>query len=75
MAEPREETEPRIEAKRKSAFRFRLSSDVDLLKEVMHVQPFDCPHGQTKSRWGGGGMRGIHGDGVTALGCRKRLTI
>ncbi|KAG9407141.1 hypothetical protein AC1031_001837 [Aphanomyces cochlioides] len=63
------------ENKRKHAFRFKAASDIDLLKEVIHIQPFDAHFGQTKSRWDevGNHMMEIYGDKVTVVGCRKRF--
>ncbi|EQC33592.1 hypothetical protein SDRG_08699, partial [Saprolegnia diclina VS20] len=35
----------------RKAFRFTVASDVDLLKEVMFVSPYDCQYGQIAKRW------------------------
>ncbi|KAG9408113.1 hypothetical protein AC1031_021350 [Aphanomyces cochlioides] len=57
------------EKKRKSAYRFKAASDIDLLKEVMLIQPFAAAYGQTKSRW-----EEISDNFVlTGQGCRKRF--
>ncbi|CAK4169771.1 unnamed protein product, partial [Aphanomyces euteiches] len=63
------------ENKRKHAFRFKAASDIDLLKEDIHIQPFDAPFGQTKSRWDevGNHLMEIYGDKITVVGCRKRF--
>ncbi|CAK4312458.1 unnamed protein product [Aphanomyces euteiches] len=63
------------ENKRKHAFRFKAASDVDLLKEVIYVQPFDAPFGQTKLRWDevADQVTDIYGDVVTVMCCRKRF--
>ncbi|RHY20134.1 hypothetical protein DYB32_010101 [Aphanomyces invadans] len=68
-------SEPSDATKRKTAFRFTIAADVDLLKEVVLVAPYDAAYGQTTARWDeiGDNMRGIHGDAITALGCRKRF--
>ncbi|RHY08804.1 hypothetical protein DYB36_000357 [Aphanomyces astaci] len=61
-------------AKRKPAHRFTIPQDVDLLKEVLTICPHDAPYGQTSGRWAevGDRMRTIHGDSLSATGCRKR---
>ncbi|RHY14925.1 hypothetical protein DYB32_010807 [Aphanomyces invadans] len=61
--------------KRKTAFRFTIAADVDLLKEVALVAPYDAAYGQTTARWDeiGDNMRSIHGDTITASSCRKRF--
>ncbi|ETW02808.1 hypothetical protein H310_05293 [Aphanomyces invadans] len=62
-------------AKRKAAFRFKSASDVDLLKEVIHIQPYDAPYGAVKSRWDevAANMCMTYGDGLTSVSCRKRF--
>ncbi|OQR86388.1 hypothetical protein ACHHYP_10592 [Achlya hypogyna] len=35
--------------RRKTPFRFEGCTDVDLLKEVIHVRPFDAPYGEVKN--------------------------
>ncbi|ETV97437.1 hypothetical protein H310_09765 [Aphanomyces invadans] len=61
--------------KRKPAYRFTIAADVDLLKEVVLVAPFDAGYGQTTARWDeiGDNMRSIHGEAVTAICCRRRF--
>ena len=61
--------------KRKAAYRFTTSVDIDLLKEVMFVCPYDAPYGQAPARWDEvvEHMRGQHGPDLTATGCRKRM--
>ncbi|KAG9412797.1 hypothetical protein AC1031_015696 [Aphanomyces cochlioides] len=39
------------EGKRNEVFRFKASTDVDLLREVMRAQPFAADYGQTGRRW------------------------
>ncbi|OQR96943.1 hypothetical protein ACHHYP_12886 [Achlya hypogyna] len=60
--------------KRKPAYRFSTSVDIDLLKEIVDVCPHSAPHGQTAARWEevGNNMRRIHGEAISATGCRKR---
>ncbi|RHY13658.1 hypothetical protein DYB32_010908 [Aphanomyces invadans] len=62
-------------AKRMAAFRFKSASDVDLLKEVIHIQPYDAPYGAVKSRWDevAANMCMMYGDGLTSVSCRKRF--
>ncbi|KDO22368.1 hypothetical protein SPRG_11320 [Saprolegnia parasitica CBS 223.65] len=64
-----------LPTKTKKTFRFSVASDVDLLKEVINVAPYDAPFGQTIARWEEvtEHMRGIHGEHVTFTGCRKRF--
>ncbi|KAH9104390.1 hypothetical protein AeMF1_019515 [Aphanomyces euteiches] len=64
------------EGKRKEVFRFKASTDVDLLREVMRIQTFAADYGQTGRRWEelSGYMCEIHGDGaVNAYSCRRRF--
>ncbi|KAG9397930.1 hypothetical protein AC1031_016348 [Aphanomyces cochlioides] len=64
------------EGKRKDVFRFKASTDVDLLREVMRIQPFAAEYGQTGRRWEQLSvcMCEIHGEGaVTAYSCRRRF--
>ena len=60
--------------KRRTARRFSVPEDIDLLKEIMLVCPHEAPYGQTAARWEevGQHMRAIHGTGLTTIGCRKR---
>ncbi|KAJ3028475.1 UNVERIFIED_CONTAM: hypothetical protein HDU68_001622 [Siphonaria sp. JEL0065] len=37
--------------KRKQAYRFNAATDIALLKEIEHIQPYDAPHGQKAERW------------------------
>ncbi|CAK4812238.1 unnamed protein product, partial [Aphanomyces euteiches] len=39
------------EGKRKDVFRFKASTDVDHLRDVMRIQPFAAEYGQTGRRW------------------------
>ncbi|ETV92427.1 hypothetical protein H310_13306 [Aphanomyces invadans] len=61
--------------KRKPAYRFTNTADVDLLNEVVLVAPFDAGYGQTTARWDeiGDNMRSIHGEAITAICCRRRF--
>ncbi|KDO25913.1 hypothetical protein SPRG_08854 [Saprolegnia parasitica CBS 223.65] len=61
--------------KRKTAFRFRCASDIDLLREVVYIQPFAAPHGQTTDRWTkvATQVAQIHGSGITPNNVRKRF--
>ncbi|EQC28599.1 hypothetical protein SDRG_13678, partial [Saprolegnia diclina VS20] len=61
--------------KRKTAFRFRCASDIDLLREVVYIQPFAAPHGQTTDRWTkvATHVARIHGSGITPNNVRKRF--
>ncbi|KAG9417097.1 hypothetical protein AC1031_001485 [Aphanomyces cochlioides] len=63
------------DSKRKAAFRFMTSSDIDLLKEVIHIQPFDAPHGQTAARWLviESNLKAIYGESISSKGCRTRF--
>ncbi|KAG9409833.1 hypothetical protein AC1031_020139 [Aphanomyces cochlioides] len=63
------------EKKRKSAYRFKAASDIDLLKEVMLIQPFAAAYGQTKSCWEefSDNLCAIYGSVLTGQGCRKRF--
>ncbi|KAG9415562.1 hypothetical protein AC1031_009009 [Aphanomyces cochlioides] len=63
------------DSKRKAAFRFKTSSDIDLLKEVIHIQLFDAPHGQTAARWLviENNMKAIYGESISSKGCRTRF--
>ncbi|OQR85759.1 hypothetical protein ACHHYP_20550 [Achlya hypogyna] len=62
--------------RRKSAFRFRVVHDVELLQEVANIEPYDAPHGEAKARWSkvAENLCSIHGAGVlTSSGCRVRF--
>ncbi|KAG9407041.1 hypothetical protein AC1031_001672 [Aphanomyces cochlioides] len=64
-----------VKSKRKTAFRFKVSSDVELLKEVIHIQPFAASYGQTKARWEdvGVNMCKLYGDAIMDTGWRVRF--
>ncbi|OQR84333.1 hypothetical protein ACHHYP_20684 [Achlya hypogyna] len=62
--------------RRKATFRFRAGADVDLLKEVINIQPFDAPFGETTSRWGtvAVNLSAIYGEGyVLPKACHTRF--
>ncbi|ETW06268.1 hypothetical protein, variant [Aphanomyces invadans] len=61
--------------RKKTAFRYSVSADIDLLKEVVMVAPYDAPYGQTSARWEEicDHMRQLHGDSLTTASCRKRF--
>ncbi|ETV98838.1 hypothetical protein, variant [Aphanomyces invadans] len=61
--------------RKKTAFRFSVSADIDLLKEVVMVVPFDAAYGQTSARWDEvcEHMRQLHGNAMTSVCCRKRF--
>ncbi|ETV63584.1 hypothetical protein H257_19488, partial [Aphanomyces astaci] len=47
--------------KRKTAFRFQGCTVVELLKEVIHVRPFEAPHGEVN-------LQRIYGQAITVNG-------
>ncbi|KAG9399361.1 hypothetical protein AC1031_011752 [Aphanomyces cochlioides] len=59
----------------KFAFRFTPSADIDLLKEILNVLPFDAPLGQIQASWDQVGARvaSIHSDMLSSWGCRRRF--
>ncbi|RHY15929.1 hypothetical protein DYB32_010698 [Aphanomyces invadans] len=59
----------------KTAFRFKGCTDVDLLKEVIHVRPFEAPYGEVRKRWTEvtEHLQRIVGDGITVNATRKRF--
>ncbi|KAG9415752.1 hypothetical protein AC1031_000130 [Aphanomyces cochlioides] len=64
------------DGKRKDVFRFKAATDVDVLREVMRIQPFSADYGQTGRRWDelSRCMCEIHGDGsVNSYSCRRRF--
>lgn len=68
---------PRAASGRKKAFRFTAGKDVDLLKEIINIKPFDAPHGQTMERWKSvaSNLCVIYGDrAVTHVTTKARFT-
>ncbi|KAH9110799.1 hypothetical protein AeMF1_014515 [Aphanomyces euteiches] len=59
----------------KFAFRFTPSADIDLLKEILNVLPFDAPLGQIQASWDQVGARvaSLHSDMLSSWGCRRRF--
>ncbi|RHZ32232.1 hypothetical protein DYB37_012664 [Aphanomyces astaci] len=72
-----EDTESEVQAsqRRKTAFRFKGCTDVELLKEVIHVQPYEAPHGEVRKRWTEvtEHLQRLYGDGITVNATRKRF--
>ncbi|OQR84319.1 hypothetical protein ACHHYP_13574 [Achlya hypogyna] len=66
--------EPTMKSK-KPVFRFSVPVDIDLIKVVISLSPHNAPYGQMAARWEevGAQMRDIHGDHISAGGCRKRF--
>ena len=56
---------------RKSAFRFNAAADIALLKEVLVVEPYAAPHGETSKRWNS--IVSSSGSKFTSETARKRL--
>ncbi|RHY32283.1 hypothetical protein DYB32_002697 [Aphanomyces invadans] len=58
--------------RKKTVFRFSVSADIDLLKEVVMIAPFEAAYGQTGTRWEEicEHMRVSHGDTLTTASCR-----
>ncbi|ETV98382.1 hypothetical protein H310_09071 [Aphanomyces invadans] len=69
------ETAVQSNQRRKTAFRFKGCTDVDLLKEVKHVRPFEAPRGEVRKRWTEvtEHLQRIIGDGITVNVTRKRF--
>ncbi|ETV98090.1 hypothetical protein H310_09373 [Aphanomyces invadans] len=61
--------------RKKTAFRFSVVADIDLLKEVVIIAPFEAASGQTGARWEEfcEHKRVSHGDTLTTASCRKRV--
>ena len=73
---PNQHAQAVVVKRRKPTFRFRAGADVDLLKEVMNLQPFDAPHGETASRWEAvaNNLCSVYGDGsLVPKACRTRF--
>ncbi|RHY46411.1 hypothetical protein DYB34_011798 [Aphanomyces astaci] len=69
-----EDKESESVLKRKTAFRFKGCTDVELPKEVIHVRPFEAPHGEVKKRWTEitKHVQRIYGQTITVNGARER---
>ncbi|ETV78811.1 hypothetical protein H257_07641 [Aphanomyces astaci] len=72
-----EDTESEVQASQrcKTAFRFKGCTDVELLKEVIHVRPYEGPHGEVRKRWTEvtEHLQRLYGDGITVNATRKRF--
>ncbi|RHZ07056.1 hypothetical protein DYB31_011669 [Aphanomyces astaci] len=72
-----EDTESEVQAsqRRKTAFRFKGCTDVELLKEVIYVRPYEAPHGEVRKRWTEvtEHLQRLYGDGITVNATRKRF--
>ncbi|KAF0725836.1 hypothetical protein Ae201684P_018833 [Aphanomyces euteiches] len=60
--------------KRKTAFQFKGCTDVQQLKEAIHVRPFEAPLGDVKKRWVEvtEHLQRVYGDSTILNGVRKR---
>ncbi|RHY94951.1 hypothetical protein DYB37_001306 [Aphanomyces astaci] len=69
------ESEVQASQRRKTAFRFKGCTDVELLKEVIHVRPYEAPHGEVRKRWTKvtEHLQRLHGVGITVNATRKRF--
>ncbi|ETV92994.1 hypothetical protein H310_12832 [Aphanomyces invadans] len=69
------EVDAQFALRRNTAFRFKGCTDVELLKEVNHVRPFEAPYGEVRKRWTevSEHLQRIYGTGITVNATRKRF--